>query len=441
MSKTGELAEKIDRFVGRDGDGSGCRGISDAACEEVGGNFFKQTGAMIASKSGDALSKPGLILAWMLTALGAPAITIGLLAPVREAGSLLPQLAIAQMVRRSAVRKWFWVFGSVFQALAVAGMGAAGLFLEGETAGWAIVGLVACFSLARGVCSISSKDLLGKTIPKKRRGRLGGIASSIAGFAAVGVGLFFSTRAVEDVGIDTFSSLLFLAAGLWLVGAGLMAWVKEPGSETEPAKRSSGGVWSSLGLLKTNPEFRRFCIARAMLASTVLSMPFYVVLAHEATGGRIASLGILMVAGSLATAISGLVWGQFADQSSRKTMAVAGGSAGVVGVATAGLSGIGFGEGGAIWVYGALFFLLGIAHTGIRLGRKTYLVDMANEENRATYVAVSNTLIGVVLLASGSFGLLADAIGERGVVLAFGILGIAGGVYALVLPEAGEAEA
>ena len=75
-------------------------------------------------------------------------------------------------------------------------------------------------------------------------------------------------------------------------------------------------------------------------------------------------------------------------------------------------------------------FLIGLAHTGIRIGRKTYLVDMAPADRRASYVAVSNTLIGVVLLAFGAVGLLAPLLGARGVVLLVSALGLAGGLLA-----------
>ena len=79
-----------------------------------------------------------------------------------------------------------------------------------------------------------------------------------------------------------------------------------------------------------------------------------------------------------------------------------------------------------------------MAHTGIRLGRKTYLIDLATAEHRAMYVAVSNTLIGIILLLSGSFGLLADLLGERAIILVFALLGIAGGALAFTLPEVQE---
>lgn len=60
---------------------------------------------------------------------------------------------------------------------------------------------------------------------------------------------------------------------------------------------------------------------------------------------------------------------------------------------------------------------------------------MSTEDTRASMVAVSNTLIGVVLLLSSAFGFLAEAIGERMVILTFAVVGLAGGLLALKLPE------
>ena len=413
-------------------------GISDEAAEHLGRNFGRQVVASVCSKIGDQLSKPGVILTWLLTALGSPTYLIGLLAPVREAGSLLPQIWVSGFIRRFPIRKGFWVIGSVLQGSAVIGMGLAALFLKGAAAGWTIVGLLVFFSLSRGICSISSKVVLGKTIPKTRRGRLSGLASSISGWSALGVGLFFVFYRAEDLPTVLFATLLFLAGGLWLVAASMMSTVKELPSEVSEGDNPIRESLESFRFLREDPVFLRFCLARALLASTVLSMPFYVVLAHEATGGKIASLGILMIAGSLATALSGATWGRLSDSSSRKTLAIAGLAAGLVGCLTAALSGWELERTGGLWLYGVLFFLIGLAHTGIRVGRKTYLVDHATKDNRARLVAVSNTLMGVVLLISGSFGLLASAVGERIVILVFGVLGIAGALLAFTLPEAGE---
>ena len=55
----------------------------------------------------------------------------------------------------------------------------------------------------------------------------------------------------------------------------------------------------------------------------------------------------------------------------------------------------------------AIFLVLNVMHGGVRLGRKVYLVDMASGENRAAYVAVSNTVIGLLMLVGGLIGLVA----------------------------------
>ncbi len=401
----------------------------------VSRNFRKQVIAYVGSKTGDQLSKPGLILTWLLSALGAPTATIGLLVPIREAGSLVPQMVVSQFLRRFEIRRGFWVLGSALQGGAILGMGFVALTLTGKPAGWSIIGLLTVFSLARGICSIAGKDLLGKTIPKSNRGRLSGLASSISGWVAVAVGLFFAFNPASELPASFYATLLFIAGGLWIAAACVMSSLIEEPSETTKEGNPFVDALTSLRFLREDKVFLHFCIARALLASTVLSMPFYVVLAHRATEGKAASLGLLMIAGSLATALSGATWGKLSDRSSRKALAIAGLSAGLIGCITAGVSQFQIDLSAALWIYGVLFFFIGLAHTGIRLGRKTYLVDHANNDNRARLVAVSNTLMGLVLLASGSFGLLAETVGETTVILVFAVLGILGSVMAFRLPE------
>jgi MFS family permease len=430
--------EDLYDLVSGDEDARACDDISEAACRVVPGNFFRQLAAQVATKLGDALSDPKIVLAWLLHTIGATGLAVGLLVPVREAGSLLPQLAIGGAVRRFPVRKWFWVAGSLAQGGAVLLMALTAILAPGPGAGWTILALLAVFSVARSVCSVSSKDILGKTVPRKRRGRLTGLAATASGGITLAVGLSFAVKDPESFSAGDFAFLLVAAGAMWLVASAIMAGLKEAPGATEGGRNAFREAVRSLAILARDADFRTFCISRALLASTVLSMPYVVLLAREASGGKVASLGILLVASSSATALSATVWGFQADRSSRRTLAVAGLSAGVVGVATFLVAGAGIGGAGAIWAYGGLFFLFGLAHTGIRIGRKTYLVDMAPSDRRASYVALSNTLIGVVLLLSGSFGLLTPSLGERGVVLVFAVLGLAGGALALTLRSTDE---
>jgi hypothetical protein len=429
------LTESLYDLVSGDEDARACADIPDEACAVVPGNFFRQVAAGVATKLGDALSDPKLVLTWLLNSVGASAAAVGVLVPIREAGALVPQLAVGGWIRRFPIRKWFWVGGSILQGATVLGMAAATLLLGGRAVGWTVAGLLALFSVGRAVCSVSSKDLVGKTVPRRRRGRLGGIAATTAGLLTLAVGLYFTTSRPSGFTTEEFAILLAVAGSLWGVGAVLMARLEEVPGATSGARNALLEALRSLSLLRTDADFRGFCIARALLASTVLTMPFYVILAREMTGGRLSSLGTLLIASAAAQSLSATVWGYLADRSSRRTLAGAGFAAGILGVATYFVAGTSLSGEAAVWVYAGLFFLLGLAHTGIRLGRKTYLVDMAPAEQRAGYVAVSNTLIGIVLLLSGAFGLLTPSIGARGVVLVFAVLGLLGGGLGLLLRE------
>ena len=66
-----------------------------------------------------------------------------------------------------------------------------------------------------------------------------------------------------------------------------------------------------------------------------------------------------------------------------------------------------------------LLFVLMVAHQGVRLGRSVHVVDMADRDNRATYTALSNSVVGLILLASGIFGAIAQWLGIGAVLAIF----------------------
>ena len=390
-------------LVTGDEDARVCKDIPDAACNDQPANFFLQLAANVCSKIGDELASAKLVLPWLLAAAGAPAFFVGLLVPLRESLSLLPQLFVAAAIRARAVRKWFWVGGSIMQGLCVAAMAAAAIALEGSQAGWAVVGLLVVFSLARGVCSVAAKDVMGKTVSKTRRGTLTGYATS--------------------------------AAGLWLLGAGFYAGLREQPGATSGGGNAGRQALQSLSILASDAPFRRFVITRALLVSTALLVPFYAALAREVSDAGIGGLGALLVAAGVAATVSSGFWGRMSDRSSRDVLRLAATFAGLLSLGLAAWQMAGAPGLPTEIVIITAFFLIGIAHAGVRIGRKTYLVDMATAETRATYVAVSNTTIGVVLLAGGIFGFVASTIGVAPTIGLLGLFSLAGALGAGRLEE------
>lgn len=425
-------ADQLYSLIANEEDARACTDISDDACREVPRNFFLILGSLVLTKLGDLLISPKTVLAWLLGAIGAPAL-VAWLVPIRESGSLIPQMVIGAWVRRKPVRKWFWVLGSYGQAAAVAAMALSVWALDGYPAGYGVLAALVVFSLARGFCSVSMKDVQGKCVPKTRRGRLSGLASTIGGGATVALTVILFWDRGDPV-LMFYVLLLALATVLWLVAGTLFATVQEEAGETGGGGNALAEAFRSLSLLRDDAPFRHFVITRALLLCSALAAPYFVLLAQQ-QGDSGWLLGSFLLASSLASSVSASVWGWMADRSSRQVMirgaAIASGICLVIGA----LNVVQGAKVASAWFYPLAFFILSIAHAGVRLGRKTYLVDMAGGNKRTDYTAVSNTVIGVLLLVTGGLSALASLISNGAVIVFLGLLGLAGTISALRLRE------
>lgn len=418
--------------IASEDDGRVCLDIPDAACQAEPRNMAVHVLSLAATKMADGLIDPKLVLSWLLTALGAPAALVGLLVPIREAGALLPQLFIAASIRALPVRKWVWAAGSGVQGLCAVGMGLSAWHLDGAAAGFAILGLLCVLALARSACSVAYKDVLGKTVDRARRGRATGLASSLA---AGGVLVFALVLASDLVAKPVLVPLaLVLAGALWIAAAMLFSTLGEVPGATEGGGSAFQTARRHLSWLVTHRCLRRFVAVRALLTATALAPPFMVAHAGDVMGGMsYGGLGFLVFASAMAGLLSSYVWGRLADVSSRQVLVASGatGGAALAGTVIAG----GVGVIGLPGVLPALLFALMIAYQGVRLGRSTHLVDMATEETRAGYTALSNTVIGLVLLAGGAFSLLAAALGTGAVLAAMAVMCLLAVPAALGLDE------
>jgi hypothetical protein len=411
--------------LAEDDEGRVCKDISDEACRETPGNFLATLIANTASNVADRLASAKTTLPWLLMQVGAPAWLVSLLVPIRESGSMLPQMLIGAWVRGQAIRKWVWVGGGAIQGMALLLMVWCAFALEGMVAGLVIVTLLVVFSLARGACSVAYKDVLGKTIPKTRRGRLSGWISAIAGLSAFSVGLLLSTTGDSEA-TGFYAGLLAAGAALWLLAILAYSRIREFPGATEGGANGFTEAFARLSLLRDDKDFRQFVIARTLAMGSGLVAPFYITLAQNDLGNAASLLGIFIAVEGLAGLLSSPVWGRWADRSSRQVFAAACALASVTSLLVATWSLLTDSATASQWFYPAAFFVLGVSHAGVRLGRKTYLVDMAGGNKRTDYVAVSNTVIGLLLLVSGLLGALAALISVPLVIALFGLAGLLG---------------
>lgn len=430
---TEKLNAAVYEVLTSEDDGRVCKDIPDAACREQPGNFNRHVVALSLTKSGDGLLDPKLVLSWLLTSLGAPAYIIGLLVPVREAGALLPQLVIAPSVRARKIRKWIWVLGSLIQGFSVLGMAFAAMTLEGTKVGWVIVGLLALLAVARSACSTSYKDVLGKTVSKSTRGTATGTAGTVAAAVVLAFGVMLSIG-ILDPSVQLISIVLMVSGTCWVLAALVFAGLAEEPGATDGGGHALKHAISQFSYLKSDKQLVLFITTRALLLPTALAPPYFLAVAGATGGNALRELGPFVLASGLAAMLSNYIWGRLSDKSSRKVLMLSGLLGGIALGAAGTATVLWTGPSVALPLAGVLFVLV-LAYQGVRLGRATHIVDMADEEIRATYTALSNTIVGVLLLVAGIFGVVASYFGTVTVLGLFAVLCFAAAFVASGLNE------
>ncbi|MCC5873851.1 MAG: MFS transporter [Gammaproteobacteria bacterium] len=427
-------AEKVYLQLTGDDEGRVCRDIPEEACHAQPENFLKHVVALAATKTGDGLADAKLVLAWLMGALGAPSYLVGFLVPVRESGALLPQLVTAASIRAMPLRKWAWAAGSLVQGLAVIGMGVVAFTLDGAAAGWSLIALLAVMAVARSVCSVSHKDVLGKTVSKSTRGTASGTASTVASALVLLFGLALAAGLL-NLGVVTIGVVLLIAGMLWLLAAAVFVTLAEKPGATAGGGNALTVVGEQFGLLQSDPQLRRFILTRALLMGTALAPPFMLALGGRSGSAQLGELGLFVMAASLAAVTSTYIWGRLSDVSSRRVLSYAG-LLGAAPLIVTAVIGVGYPELlGVPMLLPVLLFIVVMAHQGVRLGRATHVVDMADADTRAAYTALSNTIIGVLLLAASAFGVMAEVLGEAFLLGVFALMCLAAAAAALTLDE------
>ena len=351
---------------------------------------------------GDTLSDPKTILTWLLSALGAPAFAISLFVPIRESGSMLPQVFLANFIQKFSTRKPIYVIGLIAQFLAIISIGIAALTLSPLTAGYVAMLALAIFATARAFCSITSKDILGRAVPKGSRGKLSGTAAMLSGvFATILAIALLSNRDQQDTSI--LASIIITAGFMWLF-AGVAYYFVYEKPEAVDTNKPTQSIKNRLALVKHDSLFRNFIIARTLLLGSSLASPIFVVMAHKSQQESVSgahSLIAFIIAGALATALSSHVWGKFSDKASHLSLFRGGLLSALVGVSSIVIYYFLPDLASMPYTWPVMFFLFNIGYMGVRLGRMTWVVDAAEGNKRTDYVAASNTIIAALILVLG----------------------------------------
>src|SRR5699024_9072318 len=97
--------------------------------------------------SGDQVVNASTVLPWLFTVLGVPPALTGLLVPIRESGSMLPQVFLTPLVLRVRRRGLVFIAGAFVQAVAAGAIAVVAAVGRGLGAGIAILAALGVFAL------------------------------------------------------------------------------------------------------------------------------------------------------------------------------------------------------------------------------------------------------------------------------------------------------
>lgn len=421
-------------LTGEDNSERACKDIPSESCRHSEHNYRMNLLNGSCSKLAEQVSGPNIVIPWLLAIIGAPAWAMGLAMPMKQAFSLIPQLFAAGYIRKLAVRKRVWTLAGMLQTICLLLMIPAGMFLPSIFGALVILLLLAVFSTASGTASVAFQDVLGKTIDKGRRGGLLSARALVGGVLTVAAGLIIGR---PDNSADNHAVYYMVACGafLWFGSAMFFAAIKEEPGATEGGKNAIEEAGTGFENFKKYSGFRLHLFVRALLLSVEVAVPYFVLFANEKVESTAGAVGMFITAIGISQLISSPFWGKLADKTSRTVLIYSGliGALSSVVALTALMvdnSMISFG------LIGLSFLMIGLAEAGVRLGRKTYIVDAAPKNERPNYTAFSNSLIGVLALGTSTLGIIAERFGSPYAISILGAVSLAGAIFAVVMPEA-----
>lgn len=389
----------------------------------------------------DALIAPSLVLAWYVSRLGAPNVLVGLLPAILTGGWFLPQLLVASRVQGlSRVMFWYRRVG-IIRTICMAMLALTTLLLA-ESPAWLLVTFFVfycTYAFSAGVSGIPWLEIVGKTIPPRRRGSFFGLRNFWGGMLALAASAPIGAILSEELfGLRFPYNFAFLFGFTAICSAlGVWAWasILEPeASSSQAAHTVRDLVRRGLGALRSDRDYRAFMLVRIMMALATVADPFYVVYAKTQLAAPPATVGLYIGSLSIAALLSNLLWSPLADRASNRTLLIWTAVSVVVVPLTALVISLFIGVADNTLLFSAfsvVFILSGLALGGSRIVNNNMLLTIAPANERPTYIGFLNTVLGIVIFVPVLGGVIVDLVGFTplfviSLVLAVVALGLSG---------------
>ena len=334
-------------------------------------------------------------------------VIIGLVNTIQTGGWLLPQLLVSNLIAHRRRKKPIMIgTGLIYRHLPW--LFALFLFLNpsasGETILWVFFLGYIVFNLGDAISTVPWFDIMGKSVPPERRGRMMGAAQVVASLVGIGVGQL--VKEILAPGFLPFPhnyALLFGLAGIGVMGSWLVATliheVEQPVAEERMAFKEY--LPALTRVLRHDRHFRNLMIARLIGGMANMALPFYILFGTDELHFAPETVGLFISAQVLGGLAAGTVLGYLSERSGSKAVILTSFCVQMLAPLTAlavFAAGGGLGD-MAPWVYALVFVAVGFGQSSGILGFINYVLELAQPQERVTYVGLTNTLSGILAIA------------------------------------------
>ncbi len=369
----------------------------------------------------ETLINPGLVLVAFVGALTQSPLLIGLVSPLRDGGWYLPQLWVSGYLQSRPLKLELYRRAAIVRIIAWAAMALAVLLVRDP--GWLLASFFAAFtvySLASGFAGLPFLEIVGKTVPPQRRTSFFAWRLTTGGLTAIIASSIVRWALSSSSPFGFMESIGFLMGAGWLLAIfGLISFglvIEPPDESVRPAARIGSQLSRAWGVLRSDPNYRRYIEMRAVTLIGGAAVPFYAVYVRRDLAGSVEMVGVYLAAYTLAHLAANALIGRFGSRLGKRRTLWIGAAAGLVMalavaalVVTAWMTPVSGAVAGA-WLVPA-FVLSGIRESGMGVAANAYLLDIAPPGDRSLYLGFTNSLLGLVQLSTSLGGVVVAMLG------------------------------
>jgi len=358
--------------------------------------------------------------------LGAPNVAIGAIPAVMTLGWFLPSLFAAGHTETLTRKLPFLMKWTVWERVPFLVLALLAFFTAARWPGLTLGLMLALLLVTTGVGGLlmpAWMDLIARAVPTTIRGRFFALSNFAAGLVGFGASVLV-TEALARVPAPASYGVCFLGAtvcvGLSYVA---LAVVREPVAAVAAAPVGLGAYLRRMpALLRRDRNLSWFLLARAFAMTGSMAPGFYTVYALRAWEAPAAQAGVFTALMLLGQSAGTLTLGWVADHAGHRVVLLAG----TVAIVSAGAMAL---LAPSLGAFGVVFVFFGVHVAAINVSALNVLLEFApTAAARPTYIGLGLTSLAPIAFGAPLIGgLLADALGFRGmflVALAFGLVGL-----------------